>query len=65
MNCKVIDIQFGKYDCNTIFIQVDKDIVQIPINKKVEIPKDLIEKSIIIDDLYNVPLNKIVLANIK
>lgn len=64
MNCKVVDIKFGKYDCNTIFIQVDKDIVQIPINKKVKI-NDLIDKSIIIDDLYNVPLDKIVLANIK
>lgn len=64
MNCKVVDIKFGKYDCNTIFIQVDKDIVQIPINKKVKI-NDLIDKLIIIDDLYNVPLDKIVLANIK
>lgn len=65
MNYEVLDLQFGKYDCDTIFIKVDKDTVQIPIIKIAKIPSDLVGKLIVINDLYNVPLDKVVLANIK
>lgn len=64
MNYKVIDFKVGFYDSDTVFIDVDKEIYQIPVSKKAKVSKDLVDKLITIDNLYNVPLDKIVLANI-
>jgi len=64
LNYKVIDFKVGFYDSDTVFIDVDKEIYQIPVSKKAKVSKDLVDKLITIDNLYNVPLDKIVLANI-
>jgi len=57
-----MDFKVGFYDSDTVFIDVDKEIYQIPVSKKVKESKDLIGKLITIDNLYKVPLDKIVLA---
>ena len=64
MNYEVTDLQFGLYDCDTLFIKVDKDIVQVPVSKKANVTKELIGKLITIKDLYNVPLDQIIIAKI-
>jgi hypothetical protein len=52
----------GQYDCDTLFIEVDKDIVQIPVSKKAKVTDDLIGKLITVDKLDTVPLEKIIVA---
>ena len=64
MNYEVTDLQFGLYDCDTLFIKIDKDIVQVPVSKKANVTKELIGKLITIEYLYNVPLEKVILAKI-
>ena len=64
MNYKVTNIQIGKYESDTLFIEVDKEVFQIPISKKAKVTKDLIGKLINIENLYNVPLEKVILSNI-
>jgi hypothetical protein len=64
LNYKVADIQLGQYDCDTLFIEVDKNIVQIPISKKAKATKDLIGKSISVDKLDTAPLEKIIVATV-
>lgn len=59
MEYKVIDVQFGLYNCDTIFIQVGNDIFQVPIDKRIKITRELIDKKIIIENLYNVPLTEV------
>ena len=64
MNYKITNIQIGKYESDTLFIEVDKEVFQIPISKKAKVTKDLIGKLINIENLYNVPLEKVILSNI-
>jgi len=64
LNYKVTNIQIGKYESDTLFIEVDKEVFQIPISKKAKVTKDLIGKLINIENLYNVPLEKVILSNI-
>ena len=61
MKYEVVDFQVGLYDCDTIFLKVDKDVFQIPISKKSRVTTDLVGKSIIVENLYDVPLDKVVL----
>ena len=63
---KIIDFQHGKYDYDTLFIEVDKNnIAQVPISKKAQPTSNLIGKFINVENLYKVPLDKIVLDNMK
>jgi len=64
LNYEVTNLEFGLYDSDTLFIKVDKYIVQVPVSKKVSATKDLIGKLITIENLYNVPLDKVIIANI-
>jgi len=64
LNYKVTSIQIGKYESDTLFIEVDKEVFQIPISKKAKVTKDLIGKLINIENLYSVPLEKVILSNI-
>jgi len=64
LNYKITNIQIGKYESDTLFIEVDKEVFQIPISKKAKVTKDLIGKLINIENLYSVPLEKVILSNI-
>jgi len=59
---EVTNIHIGKYACDTIYIKVDQDICQIPINKQAKITSDLIGKEIEIDNLFIVPLDEVILV---
>lgn len=50
MEYKVIDFKVGKYDYDTLFIEVDNKTVQIPIIKGIGNP-ELIGTEIVIDKL--------------
>lgn len=60
----VKDFKGGLYEFDTLFIQVDNEIIQIPVLKDAEANEQLIGKSIIIKDLYS-PIEKIVIEETK
>jgi hypothetical protein len=64
---KVIKLENGKYDYDTVFIEVNKKVIQIPIEKDAIKEKQIIGKTILIpceligenEYLFNKEINKV------
>lgn len=69
---KVVNFEIGNYNYDTVFIEANKKVIQIPVKKDATKDKQLVGKTILIpcevigdDYLFNKEINKVEFDEVK